>query len=151
MSGGHSSEHRQRAGHGDGGQGIGGGLILVVDDAPLNQDMMSAMLRQLGYPHHVVANGAEAVAFAAANTCALIFMDLQMPIMDGDEAARAIKALPGDAGRVPIICMSGSVPQVDPADLQESGMIASLTKPFRMADLAQTIRAYARVAETAAS
>lgn len=149
MTGGQSSGSGDRAGRGSDGSGIGDGLILVVDDAPLNRDMMSVMLKQLGYRHHAVTNGAEAVAFAAANPCALILMDLQMPIMDGDAAARAIKALPGDAGRVPIICMSGNLSLIDQAGLQASGMVATLEKPFRMAELAQSIRTHARSAETA--
>ncbi len=120
-------------------------MILVAEDADVNRDVMSAMLARLGVRHRVVSNGAEALEFVANNACALVLMDLKMPVMDGLAATRAIRRLPGEAGRVPIVCMSAGLFTTDENEATASGMVAMLAKPFSMSELAAVIATHASV------
>lgn len=83
------------------------GIALVVDDEPTNRQMMQMMLTNLGYQTYGAENGLEAVEKFQQYRVDLVFMDLMMPVMDGKEATRQIKALSQERF-VPVIFLSAS-------------------------------------------
>ncbi|WP_374449782.1 ATP-binding protein [Stella sp.] len=109
--------------------------VLVAEDTPANQLVIRSMLESLGHRVQTVSNGAEAVDAAQRLKFDLVLMDLQMPIMGGYEATRRIRALPGEAGRVPIVALTALALATDRERAQASGMNEFLTKPIRKADL----------------
>lgn len=149
MSGGRDSDRQARGGdgHGDPSRERDDGVILVAEDSLLNQNLMSAMLSRLGHRHHVVSNGAEAVDFVTGHGCALVLMDLQMPVMHGEAAAHAIRKLPRTAGSVPIVFVSGNPLDLEDACRRVPGTVGMLAKPFQLSELADAIAAHARTAE----
>jgi CheY-like chemotaxis protein len=109
--------------------------ILVVDDNAVNRMVAAEMLRKRGHRVEVAKDGAEAVAAAAAERFAVILMDCHMPIMDGYEATRAIRAAEGEGERTAIVAMtSDTVDSVRDACF-EAGMDDYLAKPVRPEDL----------------
>ncbi|MBK8047316.1 MAG: response regulator [Anaerolineales bacterium] len=68
--------------------------MLIVEDNVVNQKVLQRILQRLGYKPAVVANGAEAVAALEAQRYDIVFMDLQMPVMDGIEATVRARTLP---------------------------------------------------------
>lgn len=121
------------------------GVVLVVEDSSVLQDLMASMLTHLGIRHRSVSDGAAAVEFVNANDCMLVLMDLRLPVMDGEAAALAIRQLPGKAGQVPIVCLSGGVVDEDRERLRASGFVDTITKPLRLSELARVIRAHSHV------
>jgi PAS domain S-box-containing protein len=80
--------------------------VLVVDDIAMNRDIAASFLGAAGHAVVCVDNGTAAVTVAAQNDFDFILMDLRMPEMDGFEAARRIRAIGGERGRVPIIALT---------------------------------------------
>lgn len=103
--------------------------VLVVDDANDIRELISMQLRWKGY--HVVeaTNGEEAVELATRSNPGLILMDLSMPVMDGYEATRRIKALPGLSG-VPIVAVSAFCNSGNKHKALEAGCIECVSKPI---------------------
>ena len=108
--------------------------VLVVEDHYINQELICEMLKRLGCYVDMANNGKEAVDYAAANGYDAIFMDLQMPIMDGYEAAREIRKLKDDQS-TPIIALTANHVKEDLDRCLEAGMNDYLTKPFVYEDL----------------
>ncbi len=102
--------------------------VLLVDDDLLSQEVGIGMLEELALRVVVVADGAEAVRLAAAGGIDLILMDVQMPVMDGLSATRAIRAIPGCAA-LPIIAMSANAFPEDRLRCLGAGMNAHVAKP----------------------
>jgi signal transduction histidine kinase/CheY-like chemotaxis protein len=114
--------------------------VLVVDDNEINRVVACDMLQGLGYPSDVACNGLEAIEKVAANTYALVLMDCQMPELDGYEATRRIRALPGPACRVPIIALTAHALAGDRDRSLSAGMDDYTTKPIRARTLEQLLR-----------
>jgi signal transduction histidine kinase/ActR/RegA family two-component response regulator len=118
-----------------------GGRILLVDDNESNRMMVREMLAERGVECLEAKNGEEAIlAVASMGELDVILMDCQMPLMDGYEATRHIRAwedTDGGAGTrpVPIIAMTANASTEDRARCLETGMNDYLAKPFRMAEL----------------
>ena len=106
--------------------------VLVAEDHEINQTLFRTILERMGYAVHVASDGEAAVRLARDNRYAIIFMDLQMPILNGLQATRAIR----EAGnRVPIIAVTASALMQDMERCFEAGMNDFLTKPFKKKDL----------------
>jgi CheY-like chemotaxis protein len=105
--------------------------ILVVEDNGTNQKVAQKMLEALGYSPELRDNGQLGVAAHAAAPYDLILMDCQMPVMDGYEAARAIRALGADARHVPIVALTANALEGDRERCLAAGMNDYLTKPLK--------------------
>jgi CheY-like chemotaxis protein len=108
--------------------------IVVAEDNRANQRVMMMMLRRLGWEAEYKENGAELLEHLQENPCDLVFMDLQMPVMDGLEATKQIRL--GAAGEavkdVKIIALTANALSTDEARCLEVGMDAYLSKPIKM-------------------
>ena len=109
---------------------LAGRRVLVVEDNEINQEVATAILAEAGLEVGIAANGADAVREAAANRYDLILMDVQMPLMDGLEATRRIRALPGVPADLPIIAMTAHAMRGDWEKSLAAGMNDHLTKPI---------------------
>jgi CheY-like chemotaxis protein len=114
--------------------------ILVAEDNPINQDVAMGMLSSLGYEARIANNGQEALEIAVAGGIDLIFMDVQMPVMDGLEASRRIVAQMNKAERPLIVAMTANAMESDRQNCLAAGMDTFISKPFMMAELEQLIR-----------
>ncbi|MDR3508209.1 MAG: ATP-binding protein [Caulobacteraceae bacterium] len=108
-----------------------GPLVLVADDHPLNRRIMGVLLDELGLEHEMVEDGAAAVKAAASGLYDLILMDVQMPVMDGLEATRTIRRLPGAAGKVCVIAVTADAMNDHAAACRDAGMNDFLPKPIQ--------------------
>ena len=122
------------------GSGDGGGRnVLLVEDNPVNQTVVEAMLRSLGFTVSVATDGAQAVRSAESLIFEAILMDCRLPIIDGYEATRQIRQLPG-CGEVPIIALTANALQGDREACLAAGMNDYLAKPFKRVDLQQILQ-----------
>ena len=108
--------------------------VLLVEDEPVNQLIAHTLLTQAGLHVHCASDGEQAVAAAAADRYDLILMDLQMPRMNGIDAARRIRALPGQRS-TPIVALTANAFLEDRQACLEAGMNDFLAKPFAPAAL----------------
>jgi len=115
--------------------------ILMADDAAANRELVAAILAGQDVILDTVCDGAEAVEAARSGIYDLILMDVQMPVMDGMQATRAIRALGGAAARVPILALTANVQAAQVALCLEAGMDAHLAKPISVVDLLSTVAA----------
>lgn len=108
--------------------------IVVAEDNAANQRVLMIMLKRLGWRSHFVDNGKELIDYLQENMVDLIFMDLQMPIMDGLEATSRIRS--GEAGEsfkaVPIVALTANALQGDEERCLRSGMSSYMTKPLKL-------------------
>jgi CheY-like chemotaxis protein len=106
------------------------GRVLVAEDDPINREIASELLRATGVEVVMAENGLVAVnCFKAANFD-LVLMDIQMPVLDGVDATRQIRALPQGTS-VPIVAMTANVFASEQAEYRHAGMIDFLPKPVR--------------------
>ncbi|RBJ80535.1 response regulator [Pseudomonas sp. MWU12-2534b] len=113
--------------------------VLLVEDNPVNQTVIQAMLRSLGFTVSVVTDGAQAVRSAESLIFEAILMDCRLPLVDGYEATRQIRQLPGCAD-LPIIALTANALQGDREACLAAGMNDYLAKPFKRADLQQILQ-----------
>ena len=120
--------------------------VLVVEDNELNMEIAQYMLEDGGAEVTPAANGQIAVdlfASSAPGTFDVILMDIMMPVMDGMEAAKAIRQLPReDAKKIPIIAMTANAFDEDRRKILAAGMNEHLTKPVDETRLYRTLAAY---------
>lgn len=107
-------------------------LILVVEDNPTNQVTAQALLEQLGAQVILASNGYEALDLISKTKVDLIFMDCQMPVMDGFEATVRIRKTPS---KIPIIAMTANASNEDSRACKDVGMDSFITKPITIAML----------------
>jgi signal transduction histidine kinase/CheY-like chemotaxis protein len=117
--------------------------VLVVDDVDMNRDIAACFLRMAGLQVAVAEDGAEAIRAVAGEDWNVVLMDVRMPLMDGLEATRRIRALSGPRGLVPVVALTAQVfaEQID--ECRRAGMDASLSKPFTPESLLAAVRSAA--------
>ena len=114
--------------------------ILLVEDNEMNRDMLSRRLERKGYGIVMALDGQQAVDMAASETPALILMDMSLPIIDGWEATRRIKANAATRG-IPIIALTAHAMQGDELKAKEAGCDDFDTKPVELPRLLEKIEA----------
>ena len=119
-------------------QRYAGQRILVVDDEPVNREVALIQLEDVDLLADTAEDGAEAVAMARKNNYAAIFMDMQMPKLNGIEATLQIRQLPGYRD-TPIIAMTANAFAEDKARCFDAGMNDFLIKPFNPEELFATL------------
>lgn len=113
--------------------------VLVVEDHFINQEMICEMLQRLGCNVDMACNGKEAVECVTNNGYDAIFMDLQMPVMDGYEATIEIRKMEEEQS-TPIIALTANHVKKDLDRCLEAGMNDYLTKPFVYEDLGALLK-----------
>jgi signal transduction histidine kinase/CheY-like chemotaxis protein len=103
--------------------------VLIVEDKVDNQRLLSQLMAQVGFDIQVAANGLEAVATFQSWHPDFIWMDMRMPVMDGYEATRRIRALPG-GGAVKIVALTASAFREDRGEILAAGCDEVLPKPL---------------------
>lgn len=114
--------------------------VLLADDVEINRMLISAMLHRRGHIVTTVENGRQAVEAVAAERFDVILMDMQMPVMDGLEATRAIRALPDGKARVPVIALTADAVVEHQQHYLDCGLSGFLTKPVDWNHMFETIR-----------
>ncbi len=109
--------------------------VLVVDDNRINQRLGVHMLEALGCAVDVASDGLEAVERVSQRNYAIIFMDCQMPELDGYQATARIRDLGGAAATVPIVALTANALPNDRERCLQAGMNDFISKPFRRGDL----------------
>ena len=109
--------------------------VLLAEDNQINAVLATAIIRRAGHHVDVAGNGQEAIETLAQAPYDVVLMDMHMPVMDGLEATRRIRAGEGDAARLPIIALTANALRADRETCLEAGMDDFLSKPFDPADL----------------
>ncbi|MCP3963245.1 MAG: response regulator [bacterium] len=134
--------------------------ILLVEDNPVNQEVIECMVQNLGSSVEIASNGPEALDQVKRRSFDLILMDCQMPIMDGYETTRQIRELEssgqlsGDGQRqhrIPIVAITAFAMKGDRELCLEAGMDDYLSKPFRSAQLSECLNRWLSQAAGTAS
>ena len=123
--------------------------VLVAEDHPVNRAYMEAVLDKLGHTAVFSEDGDGAVRAMQADVFDVVLMDLHMPGMDGFAAARAIRAMPGASGRVPIVALTADAFREARDRAREAGMDGFLTKPAHLPQLRDVLSRYGGGAATA--
>ncbi|MFN8549506.1 MAG: response regulator, partial [Candidatus Eisenbacteria bacterium] len=114
--------------------------LLLAEDDPVNQKLTAYTLQKFGYQVDVVANGAEAVAALEKVPYDLVFMDCQMPEMDGYRATEMIRASEGSERHTVIVALTANAGAGDRERCLDCGMDDYVAKPFRPSDLRRVLR-----------
>jgi two-component system cell cycle response regulator DivK len=117
--------------------------ILLVEDEELNRDMLGRRLGRKGFEVLVATDGAQAVEAARAHAPDLILMDMSLPVMDGWEATRLLKASP-DTARIPVIALTAHAMAGDREKAMSAGCDDYDTKPIEFARLVGKIETILR-------
>lgn len=114
--------------------------VLLVDDHALTRDLTSEILASAGYVVSLAENGAEAVAAVGHHHYDIVLMDLNMPVMDGFAACRAIRAIEPDPAKLPLVALSARREAGETERRRHAGIDGSLAKPFLPIELLTLVR-----------
>jgi signal transduction histidine kinase/ActR/RegA family two-component response regulator len=109
--------------------------VLVAEDHPVNRKVVGLLLQSMGHEVSFAEDGQQALAKASEQDFDLVLMDIHMPVMDGLDSARQIRALEGARARVPIVALTADVVNDAAEQAMASGMNAFLSKPLQKAQL----------------
>jgi len=121
-------------------QGENLGRILLAEDHELNVDLVMNTLGRVGYQVDVVPNGQEALEHLATSPYDLVLMDIQMPVMDGIEATKRIRAANEPWSNIPILAVTASVLRDEQDSYLQAGMDEIIRKPFSIRHLRETVK-----------
>ena len=124
--------------------------VLLVEDNVINQKVARALLERAGHQVTVAAQGADAVACIEAQDFDIVLMDIQMPVMDGLEATRLIRARGDDKARLPVVAMTANAMEGAREEYLAAGMDEYISKPIearRMLDLVERLAGAAPAGE----
>jgi CheY-like chemotaxis protein len=116
--------------------------ILVAEDEPVNMLLISEVLGKMGLHVLQATNGKEAIAMLAHHTPDLIFMDINMPEMDGFSATSQIRLLPAPVCNIPVIALTADAMKEDRERCIQAGMNDYISKPFSLDELENILKTY---------
>ncbi len=119
--------------------------LLLAEDNPINSEIATMILTQEGFTVDVAENGRIAVEMVEAadeGTYQAVLMDIQMPVMNGYDATRRIRALSGSRSEIPIIAITANTFENDRAEAFDAGMNAHVSKPFNPDELIATLASF---------
>ena len=116
--------------------------VLLVEDHPVNQLLASTLLKKWGHEVVLAENGRVAVDLFPTRDWDIVLMDMQMPVMNGLEAAALIRSGEPAGRRVPIIAVTANAMESDREATRAAGMDDHLSKPFNSAALAEILSRY---------
>lgn len=119
-----------------------GAKVLLCEDDDLNREMAGAMLGAFGIVPALAENGREALELLARETFHMVFMDIVMPVMNGYEAASAIRRSAEPYAEIPIVALSADVTQNDAGRCLREGMNAHLGKPMDIRQVYESLLRY---------
>lgn len=114
--------------------------ILLVEDNEMNRDMLSRRLLRKGYEVVVALDGAEGLALARSEAPDLILMDMSLPVINGWDATKSLKANP-ETGSIPVIALTAHAMSTDRDQAMQAGCDDYDTKPIELARLLEKIQA----------
>ena len=115
--------------------------ILVVDDIYTNRYLLSELIRLSGYEPVEAANGQEAIEILKNQEIDIVFMDIEMPVMNGIEATQYIRReLDPGVNAIPIIALTAHNPDLFFEDFSEAGFDELITKPFSVEKIRDKIK-----------
>lgn len=114
--------------------------ILVAEDNMINQMVVTELMSSIGYTVDMANNGAEALTAVAKQDYDLIFMDIQMPVMDGLEATRILKSTAAADVRPLIVAMTANTLPADVEKCLSAGMVGHISKPIEISKIRAMIR-----------
>jgi Amt family ammonium transporter len=117
-------------------------VILLVEDNPINQMVATELLEQMGFTVETAEDGSIAVSRVTEGGIDLVFMDCQMPVMDGFDAASAIRRLNASVSAVPIVALTANALTGDREKCLDAGMDDYITKPIDPVELEQVLVRY---------
>jgi len=112
--------------------------ILIVEDNEMNRDMLTRRLERKGFDTEIAVNGEEALSLAKESVPDIILMDMSLPVMDGWEATKHLKANP-DTTHIPVIGLSAHARDIDIIKGMDAGCDSYETKPIDLSSLLTTI------------
>jgi len=114
--------------------------LLIVEDNEMNRDMLTRRLERKGFATVVAVDGAEGIATARSESPDLILMDMSLPVLDGWEATRQLKAAP-ETTTIPIIALTAHAMDTDRAKALQAGCDEYESKPIEFPRLMEKIAA----------
>jgi signal transduction histidine kinase/DNA-binding response OmpR family regulator len=125
--------------------------ILVAEDDPINLLLITEVLGKMGFDIITAGDGEEALSMLNNHHPALIFMDINMPVMDGYQATELIRQLPNGMSQIPIIALTADAMKEDKEKCLEIGMNDFISKPFRLVEIESVLKKYLKKGLPAAS
>jgi CheY-like chemotaxis protein len=124
--------------------------VLLVEDVEVNQQIASSMLQSMGMTVKIAGNGAQAVEMFGTESYDLIFMDCQMPIVDGYQATRQIRQIEEGTPdkRTPIIALTAGGDETDKKRAYDAGMDGFVRKPFTTAELGPVLSEHLEIPQS---
>jgi len=113
--------------------------ILAAEDNPVNQQLIRATIEAFGHQLDIAENGLQTIEAVIGGDFDLIFMDVRMPEMGGADAARAIRHIPGEKSRIPIIAVTADATDIHRDQYSQAGMNGCVGKPIKRAELLAAI------------